>query len=385
MRQGLESWTDEFERFASIFRPCVRREDTFANIQLYLTALLLDVERKNTWQMAEAVGLLRPDRFQRLLSKATWDSELFNQTLIKLAIQQNPMDEAIVVLDETGFIKKGVKSVGVKRQYTGTTGKVDNCQIGVFAGLVLPDQHLLIDKRLYLPREWCADSKRREEAGVPEDIEFQTKGELAQSMLTSIQKCGLTPKWITGDEVYGRPGTLRDQIRQSGSGFVLAIPGSMKIWTDQGELGECVGVKDFVSLWADHKWRKLKSLKGEKGELNYQWSCQVVYENRNGKIGDQIVLLARRSVSNPSEVSFYFCHNPTNAGLLELAKVVVSRAKIEQCFKEAKQETGLDECEVRFWNSWHRHMTLSMISFAFLGRVKTVSKKKCLRNRQSQA
>ena len=297
-------------------------------------------------------------------------------------------DEAgIGVVDETGFLKKGSKSVGVKRQYTGTAGKVENSQVGVFLTYFAPGGRTFLDRRLYLPQEWCEDEGRRREAQVPEEVSFKTKPELAVEMLEHAWAQGGPMAWVTGDEVYGNAPKLRDAVGGRGKRYVLAVSCNTPVWRERPPLEEAVAgamgrpktrprltqgassaetVAAVIASQPSESWQRLTVSEGEKGPRTYDWTCVRVVESRDKLPGPESWLLARRSITDPTDIAYYLSSAPQSTPLRTMAEVAAARWSIETTIEEGKGETGLDEYEVRYWHSWHRHITLSMIAHAWL-------------------
>jgi SRSO17 transposase len=333
------------------------------------------------------LGDERPDATQRLLYQAKWDADKARDELQQYVIENLGDDEGIGIVDETGFLKKGDKSVGVKRQYTGTAGKVENSQVGVFLSYAVSGGHTFLDRRLYLPEEWCADSKRREEAKVTAQITFQSKPQQALEMLEYAWEQGVPMRWVTGDEVYGDAPYLRDSITAHHRLYVLAVSRHTPVWLERPPVEEPTRdtggrprirarltedaapsntVKAAVAAWPEGQWKRLTVAEGEKGPRTYDWGRARVVESRNAMPGPDAWLLARRSVSDPTDIAYYLSNAPTETPLLALARIASTRYTVEQCIEESKGETGLDEYEVRHWHSWHRHITLSMMAHAWL-------------------
>ena len=233
----LDKWADEFEAFHSRFSSLYGRREVQEQAVKYLQGLVSPVERKNGWQLAEAVGDKRPDATQRLLYKTKWDAEAVRDALQRFVIEGFGDAEGIGVVDETGFLKKGVKSAGVQRQYSGTAGKVENCQLGVFLTYATAQGHTFLDRRLYLPEEWCADRERCKEAKVPADVRFATKSELAAAMLRHAWRLGVPMRWVTADEVYGEARALRYAVAESGRWYVFAVGVQNSVWLVRPEVG----------------------------------------------------------------------------------------------------------------------------------------------------
>lgn len=389
--EELDEWGVDFLRFCARFADVFGRKEPRTQAFKYLRGLLAPIPRKNSWQVAEAIGDRIPDATQRLLYRAHWNADAARDRLQRYAIEVLGEAEGIGVVDETGFLKKGTHSVGVKRQYSGTAGKVENCQIGVFLSYWTAKGHVLLDRRLYLPEEWCQDSERRAQAKVPEEVTFQTKPEQAMAMLEEAWQAGVPMRWVTGDEVYGDATALRDLIADRERWYVLAVRVGTPVWTTRPLVEEPVPqdrgrprtkarlaagaplattVQEVVARWPESRWQRLTVAEGEKGWITYDWACQRVIESSDGLPGREAWLLARRSVSDPTDIAYYLSNAPVTTSLLTLAQVASTRYTVEQCIEEAKGETGLDEYEVRFWHSWHRHITLSMMAHTWLAAVR---------------
>jgi SRSO17 transposase len=387
----LDEWGVDFLRFCARFADVFGRKEPRAQAFKYLRGLLASIPRKNSWQVAEAIGDRIPDATQRLLYRAHWSADAARDRLRRYTIEVFGAEEGIGVVDETGFLKKGTHSVGVKRQYSGTAGKVENCQIGVFLSYWTAKGHVLLDRRLYLPAEWCQDPERRAQAQVPEEVAFQTKPEQAMAMLEAAWQAGVPMRWVTGDEVYGDAPALRDLIAARERWYVLAVQSATPVWTARPPVEEpadqargrprtkarlaagapsATTVQEVVASWPERRWQRLTVAEGEKGLITYDWACQRVIESVDGLPGREAWLLARRSISDPTDIAYYLSNAPVTTPLLTLAQVASTRYTVEQCIEEAKGETGLDEYEVRFWHSWHRHITLSMMAHTWLAAVR---------------
>jgi len=387
----LDEWAVDFVRFCARFAHVFGRKEPRAQAIKYLRGLMASVPRKNSWQVAEAVGDPIPDATQRLLYRAQWSADAARDRLLRYTTEVFGEEDGIGVVDETGFIKKGTHSVGVKRQYSGTAGKIENCQIGTFLSLATAKGHVLLDRRLYLPEEWANDPERREEAKVPADVVFQTKPEQAMAMLEHAWQAGVPMRWVAGDEVYGDSTELRDLIARRERWYVLAVRTPTPVWTARppvvdpepqerdrprakARLAEgapsATTVKEVVASWRESRWQRLTVAEGEKGLITYDWACQRVVESCDGLPGRDTWLLARRSVGDPTDIAYYLSNAPADTPLVKLAQVASTRYTVEQCLEEAKGETGLDEYEVRFWHSWHRHITLSMMAHTWLASVR---------------
>ncbi len=383
----LEEWADEFEAYHSRFASLFGRREVQKQAVKYLQGLISPVGRKNGWQLAEAVGDKRPDGTQRLLYKTKWDVDAVRDALRRFVIEGFGAADGVGVVDETGFLKKGVKSAGVQRQYSGTAGKIENCQLGVFLTYATAQGHTFLDRRLYLPAQWCADRARCREAKVPSAIRFATKPELAVAMLRHAWRLGVPMRWVTADEVYGEASVLRDVVAESGRWYVVAVRVHGSVWLARPEVAVPAWqgrgrkpsqervldenarprrIPALVASWPDSRWQRLQVAEGEKGARIYDWACQRVVENQDQMPGRDAWLLVRRSLTEPHECAYFLSNAPPETALLTLAQVASTRFTVEQCFEEAKGETGLDHYEVRDWPSWYRHITLSMMAHVWL-------------------
>jgi SRSO17 transposase len=325
----------------------------------FVAGLLEPLERRNGWQLAEALGEPRPDGVQRLLRTARWDADAVRDDLRAYVLEHLGDPDAVLVLDETGFLKKGTKSVGVARQYSGTAGRIENCQIGVFLGYASRHGHAVIDRALYLTKAWTEDAPRREAAGVPPAVRFATKGELAQAMLARAFAAAVPAAWVTGDEVYGNDGSLRRWLEAKQRSYVLAVARSHPVWDG----GVQVRVEALIGQIPDVAWQRIDVGAGSKGPRVYDWACARLPYDTAPDWGQW--LLIRRSITDPAEQAFYRAFGPEETPLAELAQVAGTRWTIEESFQRAKA-IGLDQYEVRRWEGWYRHITLCLLAHAFL-------------------
>ncbi len=361
-------WADGIERVHECIAGRFRRPEPRRRAIAYLRGLLSPVERKNGWQLAEQAGDATPDGVQRLLYSYRWEADLVRDDLVGYVVEHLGCADAVVAVDETGFLKKGNKSVGVQRQYSGTAGGIENCQIGVFLAYTGTKGRALLDRELYLPQVWANDRERRREAGVPEDVAFRTKGQLAQLMLERVLELGVPFAWFTGDEVYGSDRKLRLWLENREVPHVLAIKRNERLWalTEQGP--RQVRADRLTSGVAESAWVRCSAGDGAKGPRVYDWAVVEIRPLREPGKGHW--LLARRSVAKPEELAYYVCYGPAGTALAELVRVAGRRWAIEECFEEAKGEVGLDQYEVRRWDGWYRHITLAMLAHAYLTAVK---------------
>ena len=351
------------------FAPYFYRSEVRERSARYIRALLSPVPRKNGWQLGEAIGDPDPNGAQRLLHAARWDADAVRDELIRVVDDAFGDAEAgIFVLDETGFLKKGTKSAGVARQYSGTAGKIENCQIGVFLTYTSPTGTAFLDRRLYLPKHWSDDAARRAEAGIPDAVTFQTKAELGRAMLGHAWDLGMRGGWVTADEQYGHDGVLRRWLTGQGMRSVLAVPSNELVWVIADEHRWEGTVSAAAASLPAEAWQRISCGDGAKGPRWYDWAWVRVTGLVRAGWGHW--LLVRRSLSNPSELAYYLVSGPQTTTVDEAVRVAGARWTIECCLEEAKGETGLDEYEVRGWQSWHRHITLSLVAHAFLATVR---------------
>ena len=363
----LERAEPEFERLCErIDRHVVRRESR-ERLRRYLKGLVSPVPRKNGWQMAETLGEPNADGVQRLLNAAVWDADAVRDDLRSYVTEHLGTDDGVLILDETGFLKKGTKSVGVKRQYSGTAGRIENSQIGVFLAYATEKGRAFLDRELYLPKEWAEDEDRRREAAIPEDVAFATKPELAQKMLERALSSEVPCAWVTGDEVYGSDRHLRMWLELEKVPFVLAVASNEALWYETGEGPRQVRVKAIVEGIAEEDWQRLSCGDGAKGPRLYDWVRTPLSRWPNPE--REHWLLVRRSIEHPAELAYYVVFAPTGTTLQALARVAGKRWAIEECFETAKGLVGLDQYEVRKWSAWYRYITLSLLAHAFLSVV----------------
>ena len=340
--------------------PYFARSQSRDRVLAYLRGLLSEAERKNSWQVAEVCGESTPYGFQYLLSRADWDADAVRDELRTYSLQHLGDPHGVLVLDETGFLKKGRHSAGVARQYTGTVGKVDNCQIGVFLSYASRLGHALLDRELYLPQAWTDDRERCRQAGIPEGRRFATKPQLAQQMLARAFAAGVLATWVTGDSVYGDNRPLRRWLEAQPQAYVLAVSGKEYVGLDAQQRQ----VKTVLASLPAEGWTRLSAGDGAKGPRWYGW--------RWVSLADPVDptwrrwLLVRRSLSAPADLTAYVVFAPQPTTLEEVVRVAGSRWTVESSFEVAKGEVGLDQYEVRSWTAWYRHITLAMWALALL-------------------
>jgi SRSO17 transposase len=338
------------------------RAEPRRRVLAYLRGLLSSIERKNGWQLAEQAGEPTPDGMQHLLARADWDADAVRDDLRAYVIEQLGDRDAVLVVDETGFVKKGNKSVGVQRQYSGTAGRIENCQIGVFLVHASARGRTFLDRELYLPKAWTVDAARRREAAVPETVEFQTKPQLAQAMLERALDAGVPAQWVTADAVYGGDRRLRVWLEERQVAHVLAIKSSEPLWTTT--TWTQVSAASLAAGLPEEAWEQLSAGAGTKGPRVYDWAWVAI--RPLPEPGWDYWLLVRRSLADPADLAYYICFCPVGTALATLVQVAGTRWAIEECFESAKGEVGLDHYEVRRWPGWYRHITLALLAHAYL-------------------
>jgi SRSO17 transposase len=365
-----ELWTSLFDNMCERIGPCFARSETREGVKAYLRGLLSPIERKNGWQLAEEAGFATPYAIQYLLNRAVWESDEVRDRLQAYVREMIAGPDGMLVIDETGFLKKGKKSVGVQRQYSGTAGRIENCQIGVFLTYASQGNHTLVDRELYLPKSWTQDPDRCRAANVPEEVVFATKPELAARMLWRTLDAGLSAGWVTGDTVYGSHRPLREGLESRKQAYALAVSCQEQV--------EVQGQRKRVDRLADEvppdQWQRLSVGDGSKGPREFDWAR--VQLSRPEQAGWQSWLVVRRSLisgEHPAELAYVLVFAPGATTLPEMATAIGSRWSVEQCFEEGKGEVGLDQYEVRSWQGWYRHITLCMLAHAFLVVLRTQS------------
>jgi SRSO17 transposase len=340
------------------------RAEPRRRVLAYLQGLLSPVDRKNGWQLAEAAGEASPAAIQHLLGRAVWDADAVRDELRAYVVEHLGDPTAVLVVDETGFLKKGTKSVGVQRQYSGAAGRIENSQIGVFLAYAGTTGHAFLDRELYLPQAWAEDPARRAEAGVPTDVAFRTKPELARSMLERALAAGVPAAWVTGDEVYGGDRRLRVWLEERGMAHVLAVKCSEPLWAATARGPAQVKAEDLAAAAPTDAWVRLSAGDGAKGPRRYDWVRVAIRPLADPARG--YWLLARRSLADPTDLAYYVCFGPAAASLADLVRAAGTRWAIEEGIEAAKGEVGLDQYEVRRWDGWYRHVTLCLLAHAFL-------------------
>jgi SRSO17 transposase len=366
----LHTWAAELDVISGTLRARFERAEPRRRALAYVTGLLSHAERKNGWQLAELAGEATPDGMQRLLSTAHWEADAVRDDLVAYVLAHLGDPQAVLVLDETSFVKKGTKSVGVAPQYCGTVGKIANCQVGVFLAYATRSGPVLLDRELFLPREWLADTARRRAAGVPDEVAatHAPKPTLGKRMLQRAFKAGVQAAWVTADTVYGGAYELRHALEERRQPFVLAVPSTQRV-------GLSATAAEVAAAWPDAAWQRLSAGDGSQGPRWYDWAWMSM-PWRAAPHGMAHWLLARRSISHPEEIAYYFVFGPADATLADVVQVAGTRWQVEQAFELAKQEVGLGEYEVRHWVGWYRHVTLALFALAYLTVVRQHAQKK---------
>jgi SRSO17 transposase len=367
----LDVWKSEFEEVCRRFESRWFRTESREHFRQYLRGLLAPLARKNSWTISEFTGERRPTAIQRFINLTPWDADGLRDEVRAYAMEYFADARAVLIADPTGFAKKGTKSAGVQRQYSGTLGRIDNCQIGVFLAYAnTAGDRVLIDRELYLPqRSWCADPDRRKEAGIPEQVRFATRPQQAQAMIARTVAAQVQFAWFAADEEFGQNPGLRAYLEQERIAYCMAVPKTTD--TTTGNISTATGKPDIVQQIAvrlkPHDWSRRSCGIGAKGFRVYDWALLTT-----ANPGHQYVL--RRNITD-GELAYFHCYNPRGEGLPELVRVIGSRWPIEECFETAKQEAGLDQYQFRLYHAWYRHITLAMLALAFLAVLRHTAKK----------
>ena len=353
------------EAAAGLLRPHVRRPEARRHAVEYLRGLIADVERKNGWQLAERAGYSHPRGIQRVLARYAWDAEAVRDDLRRWVVDELGDPRGVLVVDETGFPKQGRHSAGVARQYSGTLGKVANCQVGVFLGYAAPRGHVGLDRALFVPQEWFADRERCRRAGIPEEVGHRPKPRLALELIERALDAGVPAGWVTADEVYGSDGKLRRALEARDQAYVLAVRSneSTTTWPPYGPPGR-VRVADVAAAVPAEGWQRLSCGEGAQGPRRYDWACIPLRPAlRDGWVH---AVLLRRHPERADELAYYLVYAPVGTPLAEIVRAAGARWTIDDLFKLAKGQVGLDHYEVRSWQGWHRHITLALVALAAL-------------------
>ena len=360
MEVNRSEYENEFNRLTYRLGKIFSSESGFQNMHKYLRGLLGNAERKNGWQLSEYVGNSTPYALQQFIYRGRYSADNLRNELRSYVGENLGEDEGILVVDETGFLKQGKKSCGVQRQYSGTAGRIENCQIGVFLTYASSKGHCPVDRRLYMPKDWMDDPLRRDEAGVPETLDFQTKPQMALEMIQEATAANLPYTWVTGDCVYGDYTDIRMWLEKNKKCYVMCVSGKSYVWRGSKQESISSILKDLP----EEGWLEASCGDGSKGARVYDWLLVPV--NPGTVEGFERSLLIRRSKSDPKELRAYICFASIGTPVQKLVEVAGSRWTVETCFKESKSEVGLDQYEVRSYAGWYKHITFSCLAIALL-------------------
>jgi SRSO17 transposase len=357
----VESWEsvlgDLFAQFAGRFARVETRRRAFG----YVRGLLSPLERKNGWTLAEQAGDRSPNGLQAMLQSPCWDPDEVRDDVRDWAVAQLADEDAVLVVDETGFLKKGRMSAGVQRQYSGTAGRTENCQIGTFLAYASPVGRVLIDRELYVPQCWIGDRCRCRAAAIPDEVVFATKPEQARAMLERALTAGVPFGWFTADEVYGQNLGLRSWLEATDVFYVMATRTDQRV---PSGLFTTSRVDEMVAKLPAGAWKRRSCGDGAHGPRVYDWVSVPIRRDFGSQRRGWV--LARRSVADPTEVAYYVCYGPRGTRLRELVRVAGARWAVEETFQTAKNEVGLDHYQNRRYDAWYAHITLAMAASAFL-------------------
>jgi SRSO17 transposase len=359
---AVEEWLEAFESGFAYIAGRFRRVEPRRQAREFLLGLLSDVDTRSCWQLAEQAGDRTPHRMQRLLGEAVWDADKARDDVRRYVVDELGDPGAVLILDDTGDLKAGDRSVGVQRQYTGTAGRIENSQVAVFLAYASRHGYTLIDREIYLPRSWTDDPARCAAAGVPKHVRFATKITLARRMLTRAHDADTPATWCTADEFYGGDRSLRLDLQARGTSYVLAVARNHYVTTSSA-----MGARRADHLTAalsSKAWNRYSAGDGAKGRREYDWAWVAITPPADEQTGHHWLLIRRRL--SDGELAFYRCWSPQPVSLPTLVRVAGTRWCIETCFKTGKNATGLDEHQVRRWDSWYRHTTLVMLAHAIL-------------------
>jgi SRSO17 transposase len=357
----VAGWSEAFGELHERIGRRFARSEARNRVKRYLAGLLGRVERKNGWQLAEAIGERDPQGVQRLLNSAKWDADEVRDDLREYVVEHlGDAETGVLIVDETGFLKKGEKSVGVARQYTGTAGDTVNCQVGVFLTYSSEKGAAFLDRSLYLPRAWTNDPARRAEAGVPAGLVFGNKIELAEEMLERAFEADVPARWVVADSFYGRSHAFRRWLEERGRPYAVMVPKTNAVPLG----GRKKKIERYIERLGEDAFSEIRPAQDTGGRRPWEWACMDLAPD--SKRGMRRWLLVRRSPDDPEDLGFYQAYGPEGTTVEELVKVCQDRWAVEECFAEAKGEVGLDHYEVRRWDAWHRHITICLLAHAFL-------------------
>lgn len=370
----LELWALSLRDVKARMRPLFTQERVAVSAGQFLDGLLGEERRKTGWMRAEAAGDRGPWRQQAILGRGRWDADALRDIVRDYALETLADPDAVLVVDETGFLKQGKASCGVARQYTGSAGKITNCQIGVFASYVSCHGHAFVDRALYLPKAWTDEPERMAKAHVPPTTGFATKPALALSMIERALAADVPFSWVAADSVYG-VGTIEKALRRAGKGYVLGVNANrpFRSWAKPAPVAGTAG--QIAESLPDTIWKRVSAGAGSKGERFHDWAYLELADLDAGDYGDTVTgtwtrgLLIRRTIAT-GDLAFFSTWCPAGTPLETLVKVEGHRWAIEDSFEAAKNELGLDHNETRSWHGWHRHVSLVMLAFAMLAAIR---------------
>ncbi|WP_434600288.1 IS701 family transposase [Streptomyces sp. A5-4] len=364
--EDLEILDGEFEAVYARMEPLFYRPESRAHARGYLRGLLAPLQKKNAWTIAEYAGAPEPKRVQRFLNLTPWDAGQLREVLVGYAMEHFADERAVLIADPTGFAKKGRKSAGVQRQYSGTLGRIDNCQIGTFLAYATPDGHrVLLDRELYLPEHsWAEDRERCREAGVPDEVVFQTRPQQARLMVERALAAKIPFAWFLADEEFGQNPALRSWLEGERVAYVMAVPKNTEVTDAAGGAGR---IDVLVEALPERAFTRRACGIGTKGFRTYDWALVNTTDAEHQ-------FLVRRSMDG-SERAYFHCFNPRREPIGELVRAAGARWPVEECFEAAKQEAGLDQYQVRRYDAWYRHITLSMLALCVLAVMRQMLQK----------
>jgi SRSO17 transposase len=364
--EDLALWAAGLDDLFALVADRFPRVEPRLQARAYVRGLLAPLAAKNGWTLAEAAGNKTPDKMQRLLNRASWDADGVRDDVRGYVARHLGDASGVLIVDETGFVKKGTSSAGVQRQYSGTAGRVENCQLGVFLAYASPKGRALADRELYLPKSWTDDPGRCQEAGVPGNVQFASKTDLARVMLGRALDAGVPAAWATADEAYGKDGSFRGWLEQRRISYVVAVPKNQAVAGDTGKSRADVLTADAP----EQAWKRRSCGNGSKGPRVCDWAAATLPQDGTEPPGWQRFLLARRSLTpnakGERELAYYLCAAPAGTEDEELIRVAGARWAAGECFQAAKNEAGLDHYQVRRYDAWYRHATLAMLAHAYL-------------------
>jgi SRSO17 transposase len=344
----LADWQGSLDALKAFLAPALGRFETRASAGAFIDGLLSAAERKTGWMLAEQAGLGRPYRIQSLLGRSVWSADRLRDRVCTYVGEALGDPDGVLVIDETGFLKKGTHSVGVARQYSGTAGRIENCQVAVFAAYASRYGHALVDRQLYLPKDWAEKAERRAKVAVPPDIPFLTKPAMAREMIARLLDAGLPCAWVLADALYGSDYTLRRLLEERGQPYVLAVRSNQHLRFLEGAGLVQSDPATMAAALPANAWKALAAGEGSKGPRLYDWArARLAWQTGPGF---ERWLLVRRSRRDPAALAYYFAYAPTGTVLAELAAAAGLRWTIEECFLRAKDDLGLGATrEARSW------------------------------------